>query len=724
VTPKGNSNGKGGGGDAGKPAEQGKIARRSRRTRRAAAGAEPPARRNNRPHLSDVLSGRSQHGLEELYRFWGGTRANGTPLTPEAQRESLLTWMSGPECVEERLGSIGKRQNQILRVCLRSKGYRASLEELAEQRSLAHLSRYDLEASVSMLERNGLLVQWEDPRFEHHGRPVYAVPVEIGDGILRQQRLRRRGVFDVFTLRGYLDRLNEDPARSRRIAPTRLREMYKMYSNESAAVARVERMADDLRPVIEKTVLEFGGLLPKSLYERMETDESWQGARWRKLLEESLIGTVERLELGRYGIHLADEALLVFNEVALAWLKRVAVPGDPDEPHSEAALGVDLVSNISRFIGFIIENDVRFTVRGEIFKTTEKRILQELIPNPGRELQRAEVLALIYDFARAARLIESTGERTFAMTGEGRSWEQRPLERKLRGLLEYSIEERNLGGDFYHQVRLRRIFMRMLKRVEPGTWYDLMYLPFLARNTYLASLDQLAVDEYFAARSQSSEYTPMEDPQQLAWNLARWVRQRLYLMGLVDLGYDRSDRPVALRLTRTGARLLGLEPEGGEDAPLIGSLIVTPDFEVVLFPTGDDAELVHELDRFGVREKAGETLHFKVHEKSVTRALSEGMHLSRIIDTLRSHSRTPVPQNVLYSIRDWAGRAGLMILGPAHVVRCEDEELLARFVQDPAVKGHVRELIDARSVQMKTRITLKRLQALLRDLDYLVELEA
>jgi hypothetical protein len=251
-----------------------------------------------------------------------------------------------------------------------------------------------------------------------------------------------------------------------------------------------------------------------------------------------------------------------------------------------------------------------------------------------------------------------------------------------------------------------------------------MYLPFLARNTYLASLDQLAVDEYFAARSQAAEYTPMEDPQQLAWNLVRWVRQRLYLMGLVDLGYDRSDRPVAVRLTRTGARLMGLEPETGADAPLIGSLIVTPDFEVVMFPTGDDAELVHELDRFCVREKAGETLHFKLLEKSVHRALSEGMHLTRIVDALRAHSRTPVPQNVLYSIRDWASRAGLMILGPTHVLRCEDQDLLARFVQDPGVKGQVREVLDPRTVQMKTRITLKRLQALLRDLDYLVELEA
>ena len=59
--------------------------------------------------------------------------------------------------------------------------------------------------------------------------------MEVGDGLLRQQRAKRRGVFDLLTLRGFLDRQYDDPARGRRTSPTRLREMYKMYSNEAAA---------------------------------------------------------------------------------------------------------------------------------------------------------------------------------------------------------------------------------------------------------------------------------------------------------------------------------------------------------------------------------------------------------------------------------------------------------------------------------------------------------
>lgn len=684
-----------------------------------------PIARHARVGIAEALESRSAAELEELYAFWGSAHSGPAPREPSEVRRSLRAFIADDGLVDARLQTLGRKLSQILGILLEAPHFQLSFAELSGHKQLAYLSHYDLEAALTQLAHHALVVECKDRRARSFGARALAVPEEIGEAFLRQQRARRRGVFDVLTLRGHLDRLYDDPARAKRNAPTRVREMYKMYSAEPAAVARIERLETPLRGLVEKAILQFGGILPRSLFERMETElGAWNGARWRGKLEESLLGTVERLELSRYGIHHNEEALLIFNEVALAWLKRVAVPGDPDRPHRESSLSVDLVSNISRFIGFILEHNVRFTVRGEIFKTTEKRILQELIPNPGRELSREAVLDFIYDFTRSAHLIESTGERTFAMSSEGRVWEQKDLEEKLRALLEFALEEKSLAGDYYHQVRLRRIFLRLLKRIEPGVWYDLMYVPFLARNTYLSSLDQLAVEEYFATRNQGGQYAPMEDPQRLAWNLSKWVRSRMYLLGLVDLGYDAADRPVALRLTKVGARLLGAVDGVPQLAPAIGSLVVTPDFEIVLFPTGDDAELVHELDRFATRERQTETLHFRLTEKSVQRALSEGMYLSRILATLRGQSRTPVPQNVLYSVRDWGAHAGLMVLDERGVLRCEDEATFRRFQQDAGAKAYIREVLDERRVQLKMRFSTRRTQALLRDLGYLVETEA
>jgi hypothetical protein len=584
--------------------------------------------------------------------------APGAQPADEAQaRQHIVELMGDPERIEERLATLGKRLVSVLDVHLDSARFQCSWGELAHARSLVCYSPYDLESSLTTLVRLALLAETQSGEMQNHGARSWCVPSDLAEAILRRRRAGRRGLFDAFTLRGHLDRMYEDKSRAARTSAARLRELYKMYSNEPAAVARIERLEGGLRQLVEKAVVEFGGILPRGLFERLDTGLRWDGRRWAAQLEESLVGTLERWELGRHGIQHNDETLLVFNEVALAYLRRVAVPGDPDRPHEEVALGVDLASNISRFIGYILDHDVRFTVRGEIFKTTEKRIQDEMIKNPGREVSREGLLQFIYGFARRERLIESTGERTFTLTAAGREWEPRPLEDKLARLVDYAVEERDLAGEAYHQVRMRRILMRLLKRVEPQVWYDLMYVPFLARNTYLCSLDEDEVEAYFAARFQGSSAGPMEDIQRMAWNLVAWVRQRLHILGIVDLGYDKSGRPVAMRLTRTGARLLGVVDGAPEGLPLVGNLVVTPDFEVVLFPTGDDGELIHDLDRFCVRERQESVMSFRISEKSVHRALTEGMYLKRILAVLESHSRTPVPQNVLYSVRDWAIRA-------------------------------------------------------------------
>jgi hypothetical protein len=531
------------------------------------------------------------------------------------------------------------------------------------------------------------------------------------------------GISSALTLRGHLDRLYASPEAAKRTPPQRQRELYKMYATDSAAAARVERLPEGLRQLVEQTVLEFGGILSRQLFEKLGTElRHWNAPRWRQILEQSLVGTVMPLDLVNYGIQHNDETVVVFTEVALAWLKRVAVPSDPDRPHEELSIGIDLFTNVSRFLAFLQENDVRYTVRGEIFKTTEKKILQHLIPNPGRELSREQVLEFIYEFCRRRRLLDGTGERTLSVTSEGRTWGSLPLAEKLSDLVEFAIDERENGLEHFHHSRMRRTLLRMLKRVEPGVWYDLMYLPFLARNHHLASMDDLGVRETFTEPVASGRYSPPEDLQRMSWNLARWVRQRLYLLGIVELGYDATRRPVAMRLTASGARLLGLHTPDESRARPVGHLVVTPDFEVVLFKTGDDAELIHDLDRFCRRTRFGETVHFKIEQPAVRRALIEGMRLDTLLDILERNSRTPVPQNVTVSIRDWAQRAGRMELDGELVLVCDDEDTLDRLRSDPGVRSYIERDLSAKRIQLKAKTSPLRMRGLLRDLGYVVEL--
>ncbi|MCA9003606.1 MAG: hypothetical protein KDB61_16900, partial [Planctomycetes bacterium] len=170
-----------------------------------------------------------------------------------------------------------------------------------------------------------------------------------------------------------------------------MREMFRMYVGEAASVARIERLPTPLRELVEKAILEFGGILPKPLFERMESDlPGWDGAAWAKVLGESLVGTVSDLDLRPYGVAHHGPTLIVFSEVALAWFRRVAVPGDPDRPYREASQGVNTLSNLSRFLAFVQSNQVRITKRGEMFKSTWKRIEEGMIHGDQEELPVAE----------------------------------------------------------------------------------------------------------------------------------------------------------------------------------------------------------------------------------------------------------------------------------------------------------------------------------------------
>jgi len=672
--------------------------------------------------LADWLARRRRSDLIELHRFWGGKMCEPPSGEDDELRTRVQRWMSDPVRVEERVGALGRRLAGVVESLARAPRYQKSWAELAGTPGLSALSPYELEACVSALARRGLVVEGDDRRFESFGERVLGLPLELGDGLLQRRRESQGGLFAILSLHGHLDQHYLKEARPGQVPPRRLREIYKMYAQETACVARVGRLPEGLQALVEKAILEFGGILPRGLFERTDSKVlHWNGRRWSMILEQSLVGTVRELDLSRHGIALQDETLVVFNEVALAWLRRVAVPSDPDRPHEELSAGIDLASNISRFLTYLSEHGVRFTVRGEIFKTTEKRILQHLIPNPGRELSRDDVLRFIFRFARHSGLIDRTGNRTFAVTAKGRDWDSLPLSEKQRALLEYALNERAMAGEPVHQLGMRQLFLRLMKRIEPLTWYDLMYLPFLARNTYLLNLEDGKAEELFAERTLAGRLPTLEDPQRLAWNLIRWARERLYLLGLIDLGYDKSGRPVAMRLTSSGARLLGVE-RTGNGAVGAASVVVTPDFEVVLFPTGDDDELIHALDRFCVREKQDSLLHFRITQDSVVRALRGGLGLAELLGILETHARTPVPQNVAFSIKDWALSAGLMRLMPSLVLVCQEPDVLRRFCQDPGTRRHLAEVLDERSVRLKGRVTPRRMQALLRELGYIVEL--
>jgi hypothetical protein len=126
----------------------------------------------------------------------------------------------------------------------------------------------------------------------------------------------------------------------------------------------------------------------------------------------------------------------------------------------------------------------------------------------------------------------------------------------------------------------------------------------------------------------------------------------------------------------------------------------------VLFPTGDDGELIHALDRFCTREKEGSLLHFRITQDGVVRALRGGLgstDLLRRRRVPRAHAG-PAERGVL--AQGLGLRAGLMRLAPEPAATCRGAGRAAALpARTRARAGHLAEVLDARTVRLKGRVT-------------------
>jgi hypothetical protein len=297
---------------------------------------------------------------------------------------------------------------------------------------------------------------------------------------------------------------------------------------------------------------------------------------------------------------------------------------------------------------------VLFTAEGELFKASAKRIAGTLLSIPGGFLPADSMLEMIYRFCLQRRLIDRRGERSLRPTPTGLQFERATLTDQLKLLLGHFVEDRTLPGEAFHHTRMRRVLLRLLRRAEPLLWQDVAVLPFLTRNAYLSQLDSQAAEEFFAARFQGGAYTPSESLQQMAWNLLIWIKKRLFPLGLVDVAMT-GGRVTALRLSQLGAELLDAEPAtkvGGTRC----SVIVQPDFEILVFPGDDVHDVLHLFDRFATRTKSDHVYQFTIDRESVEAGIEDGLTGAQIVQELTDRARAPLPQNVLYSLEDWSDK--------------------------------------------------------------------
>jgi len=657
--------------------------------------------------------------LQDSYQFWNG---DGTPPDSATKIIPVLRErMMNEVVVRRRLKSLSKKLIDILKFFLRSESYSSNMQHIITSQVFSYMNQYEIEAALNALQKRGFVCAARGRLISEFGRKAYLIPGELGETLQNFLWDEEKEAYDTFSLMGYLEKF--ETADMKTMASAFLAEPPRTIDSTEDAVARlaepdelrrrIDSVDDEaLKGVVHLAITEYGGVMPRTLYDKVRGKKQppWDRLRWKTLLEDHLLGTTRHLSLGEYGINHFDETLVIYRELVDSYLGGLG--DDRNQSLDEIrTLGVDLISDISSFMSFINHNKIRLTLNGSIYKTAVKKIEEDFILSRKEEFEENNIFDFIYSFCLGNRMIQRKENRQIGLTVKGKSWDHQPLKKKLSSILSFAFDEWEPGDDQFHMPRLKKMFIENIKQLDINRWYDVMHIPFMTRNAYLADLDRNNIRDAFQNCYQYNRNTRMMDIQQMANALFQWMRSRFFLLGLVDMGYH-GGKVNTMLLNPLGAKALGIDMPD-KSALKQKPLIVNPDFEIILFQDGDNYDLITRMDRFAERTKSDNAYHYKITVSTVEKAVAEGMTVSDILTLLSENSRVGIPQNVIYSIREWAEKVKFARIREATLLRVRNKEVIDRILQAGSLKEIVLERIAPTVLMIKPDCDRKALSDIL-----------
>ena len=256
----------------------------------------------------------------------------------------------------------------------------------------------------------------------------------------------------------------------------------------------------------------------------------------------------------------------------------------------------------------------------------------------------------------------------------------------------------------------RQVVQKALRTCEPGVWYSLASLrdtikgddPFVLR-----PVQRFAGEAGFKLADQLRERWDQTDGEVIAGIM----RSSLAEMGLVALGYQRETapgpneviNPDTFMLTELGVAALGVgaaAPEQNEtpgEIPAVNAsslncavpgtladcsaqpLIVQPNFEALVMEPC--MPLLYYLPRFAVPERIGRVSRFTLTREALLRGLAGGLALDDILASLERQSQKGLPQNIAYTLRDWARQYKEVRVKQVILLEVNDEALVTELAK-------------------------------------------
>jgi hypothetical protein len=254
----------------------------------------------------------------------------------------------------------------------------------------------------------------------------------------------------------------------------------------------------------------------------------------------------------------------------------------------------------------------------------------------------------------------------------------------------------------------------MANSTEAGVWYDV--------SSILKDLHQ----QQPAIMRTNYNYLPKRQRDLLLKNTQEWmqvegeiyigmIKGALFEMGVLDLGYnqvgvavDDSIRinPTAIRLNEFGRQVIkslpGDEMDGRQAAARLlkeianaaaeppRKFIIQPNFELLLLEP--DMPALYSVLPFVQLKQIGHSSTLQLNQNALLRGMRSGLSIDAIIQILQTRCKNELPQNVTYSLRDWARQYREAVISQVYLIEVPEALTESLAVNEKLQKQGIRKL--------------------------------
>ena len=276
---------------------------------------------------------------------------------------------------------------------------------------------------------------------------------------------------------------------------------------------------------------------------------------------------------------------------------------------------------------------------------------------------------------------------------------------------------------FYVDIPVaREAVYKLLRECRPNVWYSLASFratlqgdnPYVLRPT-----QRYAGEAGFKLADDLRSQWELTDGELITG----MFRSTLYELGLVALGYDRETVPApsenvnpdAFLLTDLGYEALTSELSASQQ-PSSRAMVVQPNFQVLLMEPYMPA--LYWLVRHASLDSIGRVSRFTLTRDALGHGLRSGGSIDEVLSFLERHCQKTLPQNVAYTLRDWARQYKEAEQPKMRLIEVNDEALAGELVTSPKLRAFQLRRVGPRKVAIPPEASLRELRHALEHLGY------